>query len=286
MSEIFVEPDFETQLQRLNQILWRMDGCQVHSFKRRGRSDRIIFVHERDAGEIKKLFPTAQQIRSLQKDRKAEVNKSECRVVWESVGPMRWGRLRKSPARATRPAVNLYDLPMPGNDGESTLDVRFFHWLAHHGIKAAGPDAQKNQLLMFAAFMVGSIYHKVRRDKKLRLPLDQNIQTGHRYHIFKENALLGAPFAAHVLVYSAGVPQFETTEPGIGSRFSTRESVGKTLIAESDGGAKRFFINKDVEWKNPMDEWGMGVLRREKLVAGYEAAISEFKKLNSKCVTD
>lgn len=221
-------------------------GAKVFPFERRGRTDHIVLLREELAAPIKQAYPSVTEGRDLQKRRKSL---DEPPIVWESVGTRRYGRLRQSPSRVTRPAANLQELPIPEHLHHKAPQDKFAGWMEHWRITPSESCRNARDILL-GAFAIGML--EVLRDTEKetilprpRLGLDQNQHVGNRTHLIIENQKPASPFPLHILLYRGPDFAFQVAVPNVSSAFKARTvRPDEELIARTPKDRVRFFLNR------------------------------------------
>lgn len=219
--------------------------AQVFPFQRRGRTDHVVLLREDRAQSLKQTFPSVAEGREIQK---REKSLDEPPIVWESVGTRRYGRLRQSPSRVTRPAANLQELPVPGPLQHASPQDQFAGWMEHWQITPLESCRNARDILL-GAFAIGML--EVLRDTenetilpKPRLALDQNQHVGNRTHLIIENQKPASPFPLHILLYSGPDFAFQVAAPNVSTAFKARTiRPDNELIARTPKDRVRFYAN-------------------------------------------
>jgi hypothetical protein len=239
----------------LEGLRWRYPEATVTPFQRRGRTDHIILLPEAEADWIRREFPEAGDLR--EQAGKGEL-RTEPPVAWERMGDKRYARLRQSPSRVTRPAVNFKQLPLDYAQREMSVDEQLDGWMKKWSITLQQQYAHCRSILL-GAFALGLASREVEHelmptDEVPRLALDQNQHVGNRCHLILEGEGPASPFPLHILLYTTKEePPIAAQQPGLASRFGARShKEGKLLIASAPNDKIRFYLNK-TELKKPFE---------------------------------
>jgi hypothetical protein len=221
----------------------RAPDVEVHAYERRGRSDHVVLLHESYAADLLRGIPEAAVARQSIKDNPWGERPW---IAWQRMEQARFGRLRLSPARVTRPGIDLLELPLPEEVENADPPTAFAGWMEHHQI-VTGPHAVNHEQILYGAFLLGRALRRLRwRRKESILALDQNQSTGNRCHLILDGAKPISPFPLHILLFKTHKPPpFQVDKPSLTSQFGIRaNNKDQLLIAQSPKDTIRFYLNE------------------------------------------